>query len=445
MSNPLLELIGSGEGNYNSYNRGTTKDENGKTKIIPANQVVDFSQMTIEEIRRRQSLTKDDQDVMFAVGKHQLIPGTLKGAVDSLGIDPSAKFTPELQDQVFNEYLLPRKRPDIQGYITGKEDVTLRDAQKAICLEWASVEDPDTPGHAYAAYEAHGNKMHTTAAQVASALDEMRSDYQANITKGLSAKEAWRATASMGPGSFEHVATGHAKSSGDTMLRSGNRGPAVGELQTRLADLGYTGINGKPLTADNDFGPSTKAAVEAFQRDHNLKADGVAGSDTFKALDEQTKALAQANKNSYEWSCPARLDDPGHPDNAFYLRTRELVYQLDQQNGRTPDQRSDQLASALTVSAREAGLQRIDQVALSEDAGALWGAQRPPGVRDHFFDQHCKVDTVQALNTPMEQSGAQWPQAMQHFQEQQQGQVRQDQQIQQQEQASQQASPSMAR
>jgi hypothetical protein len=145
MSNPLLELIGSGEGNYNSYNRGTTRDENGKAKIIPANQAVDFSQMTVGEIQRRQSLAKDDHDVMFAVGKHQLIPGTLKGAVDSLGIDPSEKFSPELQDKIFNEYLLPHKRPDIQGYITGKDGVTLRDAQKAVCLEWASVEDPATP------------------------------------------------------------------------------------------------------------------------------------------------------------------------------------------------------------------------------------------------------------------------------------------------------------
>lgn len=444
MSNPLLELIGSGEGNYNSYNRGTTRDENGKAKIIPANQAVDFSQMTVGEIQRRQSLAKDDHDVMFAVGKHQLIPGTLKGAVDSLGIDPSEKFSPELQDKIFNEYLLPHKRPDIQGYITGKDGVTLRDAQKAVCLEWASVEDPDTPGHAYAAYEARGNKMHTTAAEVASALDEMRSHYQANIAKGLSAKDAWRATASMGAGSFEHAAHRHAQPSG-SVLRPGNHGPAVGELQTRLAGLGYTDINGSPLAADNDFGPSTKAAVEAFQRDHNLKADGIAGPDTFKALEEQTKALAQASKSSYEWSCPGLLDDPAHPDNAFYLKTRDLVYQLDQQNGRMPDQRSNQLASALTVSARAAGLHRIDQVALSEDASALWGAQRPPGARDHFFDQHCKVDTVQALSTPMEQSGAQWPQAMQHFQEQQQAEARQQQQVQQQEQASQQASPSMAR
>lgn len=125
-----------------------------------------------------------------------------------------------------------------------------------------------------------------------------------------------------------------------------------------------------------------------------------------------------------------RLDDPHHPDHAFYLKTRELVHRLDEQNGRTPDQRSDQLASALTVSARNAGLQRIDQVALSQDANTLWGAQRPPGVQDHFFDRHCQVNTVQALHMPMEQSGAQWPQAMQQFQQQEQ--TQQQQQVQQQ-------------
>ena len=80
-------------------------------------------------------------------------------------------------------------------------------------------------------------------------------------------------------------------------------------------------------------------------------------------------------------------------------------------------------------------MQRIDQVALSEDASALWGAQRPPGARDHFFDKHCQVNTVQALNMPMEQSGAQWPQAMQQFQRQEQA---QQQQVQQQSQAQQQ-------
>ena len=137
---------------------------------------------------------------------------------------------------------------------------------------------------------------------------------------------------------------------------------------------------------------------------------------------------ASSSPHPQEPRIPARLDHPDHPDHAFYNRTRSLVHQLDQLNGRTPDQRSDQLAAATTVAARAQGLQRIDKIALSDDASTLWAVQRPAGVRDAFFDQQCKLSTVQGLNAPMEQSAAQWPQAMQQFhQHQEQAQQRQQQ------------------
>jgi peptidoglycan hydrolase-like protein with peptidoglycan-binding domain len=216
---------------------------------------------------------------------------------------------------------------------------------------------------------------------------------------------------------------------GQLVIRQGAHNEAVGELQSQLNQLGYTDSHGRALSEDKRFGSGTKFAVESFQRDHGLEADGVVGSDTRKAIKEHIVSQAQENPRV---QVPARLDDPAHPDNDFYCKTRDLVHQLDQQNGRTPDQRSDQLAAALTVQARADGLQRIDQVALSQDAGALWGAQRPPGVRDHFFDKHCRVDTVEGLNTPMEQSGARWPQAMEQFQQQEQAQKAQPQQAQEQ-------------
>lgn len=199
------------------------------------------------------------------------------------------------------------------------------------------------------------------------------------------------------------------------LLQVGDHSDAVQSIQTQLAGLGYLNRGGTPLLTDSDFGPATKAAVETFQRDHGLKADGVVGPATLSALAEASRQ--QVSQSAYTWKCPTRLDDPGHPDNALYLQSRSLIYALDQQNNRTPDQRSDNLAAALAVSARANGLERLDQVALSEDASALWGVQRPPGARDHFFDQHCKVDTLQGLNTSMEQSSKQWLQAMKQFQE----------------------------
>ena len=64
-------------------------------------------------------------------------------------------------------------------------------------------------------------------------------------------------------------------------LKRGNKGIYVKELQTALSnhgyDLGKYGIDG-------DFGSATEAAVKAFQKDHNLKVDGIAGPQTWEAL-----------------------------------------------------------------------------------------------------------------------------------------------------------------
>ncbi|WP_285406584.1 XVIPCD domain-containing protein [Luteibacter sp. ME-Dv--P-043b] len=119
---------------------------------------------------------------------------------------------------------------------------------------------------------------------------------------------------------------------------------------------------------------------------------------------------------------PNRLDNPSHPDHAFYQQARGHVVALDKSLGRTPDVHTDQLASAAAVQARADGLHRIDQVALSTDGQRLWSVQTPPGRTDHLFDLRTSVPTAEAM-TPMEQSGAQWPQAMKQFEQAQQQQT----------------------
>lgn len=293
MTNPLMEIIASGEGDYNSYNRGTYKNNLGKHVIIPANKAIDFSQITIGEIQRRQKLPKSDPNSLFAVGRYQFIPRTLGAGIKKLQLDDSERFTSELQDRLFNEYLIPEKRPEIKAYIIGKPGATLHDAQKATCQEWASVEDPDTPGHAFSFYEKHGNKMSTTATQIASALDEMRTEYKAHIDKGISADEAWRAAMTMGAGQFHHIVKPHTvRHHSTSILSEGAYNPAVGELQTRLRELGYTDAQGHPLTIDHHFGRNTRHAVEAFQRHHALSTDGRAGPNTWAVLREATPSIS---------------------------------------------------------------------------------------------------------------------------------------------------------
>lgn len=284
-----MDLIASGEGGYNSYNRGTKKDENGKDIILPANQKVDFSSMTVAEIQRRQALKLSDPDRMLAVGRYQFITGTLKEAIGNLDIDTSRYFDPELQDQLFNEDVLPRKRRQIQEYVKGVPGASLHDAQKATCKEWASVEDPDSPGHVYARYEAQGNKMHTTAAQVALVLNEMRDHYRTKVEQGLSSVEAWVATTKMGPSAHEEVIRklkaqhGHVSVS---TTRGDDQSKQVAQLQECLRTLGYSGPEGQELVLDGHFGSHTRHALKDFQRDHRLVVDGIAGRKSLAALDE---------------------------------------------------------------------------------------------------------------------------------------------------------------
>lgn len=63
------------------------------------------------------------------------------------------------------------------------------------------------------------------------------------------------------------------------VLRLGKRGEAVEKLQEALKRLGYD-----IETADGRFGPGTRRAVMAFQSKNGLKADGVVGPATFRAI-----------------------------------------------------------------------------------------------------------------------------------------------------------------
>ncbi|RKH66465.1 NlpC/P60 family protein [Corallococcus llansteffanensis] len=66
---------------------------------------------------------------------------------------------------------------------------------------------------------------------------------------------------------------------GDPILQEGSRGPAVVELQQLLTKAGFS-----VGSADGVFGAKTKAAVVAFQRSHQLVADGIVGARTWAEL-----------------------------------------------------------------------------------------------------------------------------------------------------------------
>lgn len=70
---------------------------------------------------------------------------------------------------------------------------------------------------------------------------------------------------------------------GDRLLGRGSKGPEVTELQKKLVQLGY-----QVGTVDGKFGSKTEAAIRKFQKEHGLRVDGLAGTQTIKELKRLT-------------------------------------------------------------------------------------------------------------------------------------------------------------
>lgn len=190
----------------------------------------------------------------------------------------------------------------------------------------------------------------------------------------------------------------------DKTMRKGDHGAGVEQLQTELRRLGYAGDHGAPLHPDGDFGPATLSAVKAFQRDHNLLDDGIAGTGTNQALQHETIEHISLQRSALK---AIAMDNPQHPGNPLFQQSLACVGKLDADHGRATNFQSYNLAGALALAAKREGLERIDHVVLSDDATraiAVQGDLRSPLRR--FAD----VDVVGGVSTPLAQSSMDWSQ-----------------------------------
>jgi murein DD-endopeptidase MepM/ murein hydrolase activator NlpD len=132
----LFELIAGGEGGYESMNRGNAGDSPGGSKKYLGKNLQD---MTLSEIMSLQS-----QGKVFAVGKYQIVTGTMPGFVrwlQSKGYDPkTTKYSAKIQD-LYPQYTIESKRPQVGKFLSG----SMNDIQKAnleLAAEFASVGVP---------------------------------------------------------------------------------------------------------------------------------------------------------------------------------------------------------------------------------------------------------------------------------------------------------------
>ncbi|WP_295928505.1 peptidoglycan-binding protein [uncultured Xanthomonas sp.] len=201
------------------------------------------------------------------------------------------------------------------------------------------------------------------------------------------------------------VAAAGAAPMADGMLRKEERGPEVKALQERLNQLGYTDAEGRPLRADGTFGDRTQYAVEAFQRDHRLDVDGIAGNDTLRAL---KTAQAQRRDGADEPAAPRTgdptqplLSDQAHPQHAMYRQAVEGLEKLGPAAGFKNREELERAAGALTHDAAVGGMTRIDRVVLSTKEGGLIAVQERPG---DPAPKRAYVERDQAVQQTLEQS-----------------------------------------
>ncbi len=151
-------------------------------------------------------------------------------------------------------------------------------------------------------------------------------------------------------------------STGYETLEYGSEGEAVRKLQNRLDALGYN-----PGYTDGKFGPSTEAAVMAFQANNSLTVDGKAGPATQRAL------YGTSQKNAVNYST-IQSGDSGEPVRNLQYTLYELGYYDGAIDGKYGQTTSD----AVRAFQIENGLKPVDGVAGNQTLSRLYSSAAIP-------------------------------------------------------------------
>ena len=160
---PLMDLIAKGEGDYNSVNRGYAGDTPGGIQGITGQT---FENYTVGQVMDMQ------RSSLYAVGRYQFIPSTLRWAVRHSSVDELDMFTPEVQDRLMATLVI-LKRPAVGAYLRGDHDL-LGWALNELAKEWASIEY--RYGRSF--YSVGGNRAKITRAEVSTVLQNIKSSWQ---------------------------------------------------------------------------------------------------------------------------------------------------------------------------------------------------------------------------------------------------------------------------
>lgn len=157
LTQKLSRVVASNEGGRRAFNRGNPADA-GHDKLPEGTTVATVLQASKKKFGSKGRI--------WAVGRYQFIPPTLKMAIKAKVITESDIITNgAVQDRLFY-WAITTKRHQVADYIKGNG--TLNNAMLALSKEWASLPNPYT-GRSY--YDKNGvDKAHTPIHKVREAL-----------------------------------------------------------------------------------------------------------------------------------------------------------------------------------------------------------------------------------------------------------------------------------
>lgn len=238
-----------------------------------------------------------------------------------------------------------------------------------------------------------------TVAQAYKNMGAQMDKYQKYADEVAQGRTAPTPASQANPTSHSAASTHHDRAAPVGNLSQGARGENVTTIQNQLNQLGIKDAHGHALRADGNFGPATKAAVEAFQEKHHMVVDGVVGKVTLSQLRSETQAQVAADKANH--AAAPQLNQPEHKDYGMFKQALAGVEQIDAAHGRKSDLGSVNLAGTLVVSSLAAGMNRIDNVALSDDATRAFAVQ---GAANSPLKQYAEVNVTQGIATSIAQS-----------------------------------------
>jgi LysM repeat protein len=167
------DIISGGEGGYESYNAGTKGVKGGVVVYsFTRNPPGTVTGKTINQILRTEPMSGYDRRRMFATGKYQTTYDRLRGAKVALGLTGNELDTPELQEQIYREYLFKEAGGGALYDFVVSGQGTVDAAMRAAAHEWASIGLPAGERNVYGVvsngYTSNYQKPGTNAASITS-------------------------------------------------------------------------------------------------------------------------------------------------------------------------------------------------------------------------------------------------------------------------------------